>query len=58
VLERHGGPFIAPEKNVTVGVSKTQTCQVGGRPCPANLSGTLLGDRICSVRDLVIEELD
>jgi hypothetical protein len=26
VLERHGGPFIAPQENLAVGVSETRTC--------------------------------
>jgi hypothetical protein len=25
-LERHGGPFIAPQENLVIGVSETQTC--------------------------------
>jgi hypothetical protein len=26
MLERHGGSFIAPQENLAVGVSETQTC--------------------------------
>jgi hypothetical protein len=25
-LERHGGPFIAPQENLVVGMSETRTC--------------------------------
>jgi hypothetical protein len=49
-LERYGGPFIAPQENLAVGVSETQTC-------PANLSGTRLGNRICLVWNLVTEKI-
>jgi hypothetical protein len=49
-LERRGGPFIASQENLAVGVSETRTC-------PANLSGTRLGDWICPVWDLVAEEI-
>jgi hypothetical protein len=55
IIERHEGSFIAPQENLVVGVSETQTCLVGGRTCPAHLSGNQLGDRICLVRDLVAE---
>jgi hypothetical protein len=44
------GPFIAPQENVAIGVLETRTC-------PANLSGTRLGDQICPIWDLVAEEL-
>jgi hypothetical protein len=51
------GPFIAPQENLAVGVSEIRHVRVRGWTCPANLSGTQLGDRICSVRDLVAEKL-
>jgi hypothetical protein len=51
------GAFYNPQENLAVGVSQTRTCRVEGRTCPANLSGNRLGDRICSVQDLVAEEL-
>jgi hypothetical protein len=57
MLERRGGPFIALQENLAVGVSETRTCLGRGQTCPTNLSGTRLGDWICSVRDLVAEEL-
>jgi hypothetical protein len=57
VLERCGGPFITPQENLAVGVSETRTCPAQGRTCPANLSGTRLGHRICPIWDLVAEEL-
>jgi hypothetical protein len=50
VLERHGGPFMAPQENLAIGVSETRTC-------PANLSGNKHGDQICQVRDIVAQEL-
>jgi hypothetical protein len=55
MIERRGGPFIAPQENLAVGVSETWTCPGRGRTCAANLSGTRFGNRICPVRDLVIE---
>jgi hypothetical protein len=57
VLERRGGPFIAPQENLVVGVLETRTCLGRGWTCPTNLSGTQLGDRICLVQDFVTEEL-
>jgi hypothetical protein len=42
--------FYIPQENLAVEVTETQTC-------PANLSRSQLGYRICSVRDLVAEEL-
>jgi hypothetical protein len=30
MLERRGGPFIAPQENLVVGVSETQTCSSRG----------------------------
>jgi hypothetical protein len=30
VLERRGGPFIAPQKNLVIGVSETRTCSGRG----------------------------
>jgi hypothetical protein len=40
-----GGDFIVPQENLPVGVSETRTC-------PANLSGTRPGDRMCPIRGL------
>jgi hypothetical protein len=34
VLERCGGPFIAPQENLVVGVSETQTCPGQGPDMP------------------------
>jgi hypothetical protein len=50
MLERRDGPSIAPQENLAIGVSETRTCL-------ANLSGNMLGDRICPIRDLVPDEL-
>jgi hypothetical protein len=55
MIERREGSFIAPQENLAVGVSETQTCLGQGRTCLGNLSGSWLGDRICPVRDLVAE---
>jgi hypothetical protein len=51
VLERcgGGGGLSNPQENLAVEVSETRTYLT-------NLSGNWLGDRICSVRDLVAEE--
>jgi hypothetical protein len=57
MLERRGGPFIAPQENLAIGVSETRTCPGRELACPANLSGNRLRDQICLVRDLVVEEL-
>jgi hypothetical protein len=43
MLERREGPFIAPQKNLAIGVSETRTCP-GGQPlwilaCGSNMSG-------------------
>jgi hypothetical protein len=34
VLERHGGPFIAPQENLAIGVSETRTCLGRGPDIP------------------------
>jgi hypothetical protein len=57
VLERREGPFIAPQENLAIGVSETRTRPGRGRTCPANLSGNWLGDWICPIWDLVVDEL-
>jgi hypothetical protein len=65
VLGRRGGPFTAPQENLAIGVSKTQTClvrdlvakelgwvgyvQIRGRTCPGNASGIRPRRRICLV---------
>jgi hypothetical protein len=57
MLERRGGAFRAPQENLVVGCQKIGHVRAGGRTCPANLSGSGLGDRICLVQDLVAPEL-
>jgi hypothetical protein len=57
MLERRGVPFIAPKRIKPLGWQKPEHVWAEGRTCPANLSGSQLGDRICLVRDLVAEEL-
>jgi hypothetical protein len=57
VLEKRGGPFIALQENLAIGVLEIQTCLGQGRTCPVNLSGTWLGNWICLVQDLVAKKV-